>query len=207
VAEEPADEPAPEWAAEEISREPEAPVDHAEDVADDVTAMDSREEGFVSPSSRRPRKPIRSLSKSRRWRPTTSPRPRPTAHAETGRAVPPVREDYIAAARRAAQMASRKQNPLTSGFNKFSQSMSGGGAKSDGTTEPRTQKRGFISSLFGRRKAKQADDAKADGKSSQRKRLIFAGLVLLVAASAYGAQRNSGSLSAFNSARRSPPSP
>jgi hypothetical protein len=108
----------------------------------------------------------------------------------------PVREDYIAAARRAAQMSSRKQNPLTSGFNKFSQSMSGGAPKR--TTRPSPARRSAASS---RRcsvgKSKQGDDAKADGKRSKRKRLIFAGLVLLVAASAYGAQRNSDSLPDF----------
>jgi localization factor PodJL len=197
VAEEPADEPAPEWAAEEISREPVSVVlvDQAEDVAEDVTAMDSRAEGFVFPEQPEPEEadaePVEEPQVAAHDEPAAETR------AAADPSAPPVREDYIAAARRAAQMSSRKQNPLTSGFNKFSQSMSGGAAKSDGTTEPRTQKRGFISSLFGRRKAKQADDAKADGKKSQRKRLIFAGLVLLVAASAYGAQRNSGSLSDF----------
>jgi localization factor PodJL len=165
VAEEPVEE-AREWAAEEISREPEAPVDHAEDVADDVTAMDSRAEGFVFPEQ--PTK-SRGGSRSGAVRRAAGGGPRRARETETWAETsaapsdPPVREDYIAAARRAAQMASRKQNPLTSGFNKFSQSMSGG-AKADGTTEPGTQKRGFISSLFGRRKDKQGDDAPGGGR-------------------------------------------
>ena len=199
VAEEPAVELAQEWAAEEISRESEAPVDQAEDVADDVTAMDTRAEGFVFPEQPTPEEADPEPSEEAQV--AAHDEPAAETQAETSAAAepsdPPVREDYIAAARRAAQMSSRKQNPLTSGFNKFSQSMSGGGAKADDTIEPRTQKRGFISSLFGRRKASPGDDANADGKKSKRKRLIFAGLVLLVAASAYGAQRNSDSLSDF----------
>ncbi|HUE45797.1 MAG TPA: hypothetical protein VMO81_06045 [Aestuariivirgaceae bacterium] len=204
VAEEPVEE-AREWAAEEISRDPEieAPVDHAEGVADDVTAMDSRAEGFVFPEQPAPEQPTtEETDPEPAEEPQVAAQDEPAAEtsAETSAVAapsdPPVREDYIAAARRAAQMASRKQNPLTSGFNKFSQSMSGG-AKADGTTEPGAQKRGFIASLFGRRKSKQSDDAAADGKTSKRKRLIFAGLVLLVAASAYGAQRNSDWLADF----------
>lgn len=200
VAEEPAEELAQEWAAEEISRdpEPEATIDQAEDVADDMTA-DPGAEGFVFPEQPTPEEAD----------PEPADAPQVAVHdesaaetsaetsAETQAAAdpsdPPVREDYIAAARRAAQMSSRKQNPVTSGFNKFSQRMSGGAAKAEDTTEPRTPKRGLISSLFGR-KAKQGDDAKAGGKKSKRKRLIFAGLVLLVAASAYGAQRDIDSL-------------
>jgi localization factor PodJL len=199
VAEGPVEE-AREWAAEEISREPEAPVDHAEDVADDVTAMDSREEGFVFPehptTEEADPEPAEEPQVAAYDEPAAETHDLPMAETSAAPSDSPVREDYIAAARRAAQMASRKQNPLTSGFNKFSQSMSGG-AKEDGTTEPGTQKRGLLSSLFGRRKDKQGDDAQADGKSSRRKRLIFAGLVLLVAASGYGAQRNIDSLPAL----------
>jgi localization factor PodJL len=208
VADEPAEE-AREWAAEEISREPEieAPVDHAEDVADDVTAMDTRAEGFVFPEQPTTEEagpePAEEPQVAAYDEPAveTGAETQAETSADVAPSEPPVREDYIAAARRAAQMASRKQNPLTSGFNKFSQSMSGGAAKVDGTTEPGTQKRGLLSSLFGRRKEKQGDDAqgdgKADGKTSKRKRLIFAGLVLLVAAAAYGAQRNSDLLPTF----------
>jgi localization factor PodJL len=209
VAEAPAEDLAQEWAAEEISRDPEteALADQAEDAAD-AAAVDSAE-GFVFPEQ-----PIEEADPEPAEEPQVAAHDEPAAEtqaetpAETPAGTsaaaapsdPPVREDYIAAARRAAQMSSRKQNPLTSGFNKFSQSMSGGAAKADGTSEPGTKKRGLLSSLFGR-KAKQGDDAQgdaeADSKTSRRKRLIFSGLVLLVAASAYGAQRNSDSLPDF----------
>jgi localization factor PodJL len=205
VAEAPAEDLAQEWAAEEISRDPEteAPADQAEDAAD-AAAVDSAE-GFVFPEQ-----PIEEADPEPAEEPQVAAHDEPAAETSAETPVeseepaapsdPPVREDYIAAARRAAQMSSRKQNPLTSGFNKFSQSMSGAAADADGTTEPGMKKRGLLSSLFGR-KAKQGDDAqgdgKADSKTSRRKRLIFSGLVLLVAASAYGAQRNSDSLPDF----------
>lgn len=200
VAEEPVEELAQEWAAEEVSRDPEieAPVDQAEDVADDVAAVESGAEGFAFPEQM-----PEEAGPEPDDEPAAETQTETTAGAEPSDT--PVREDYIAAARRAAQMSSRKQNPLTSGFNKFSKSMSGGAATADGTTEPGTKKRGILSSLFGR-KARQGDDApgdvegdgQADGKTSRRKRLIFSGLVLLVAASAFAAQRNSGSLPDFN---------
>jgi localization factor PodJL len=117
----------------------------------------------------------------------------------------PIREDYIAAARRAAQMAARDQRSLASGFNKFSRRMSGADAQPAKPTDRSPPRRGLAAKLFGRgRAAKSADtpqpDAKLppDAKTTKRKRLIFAGLVLLVAVSAYAAHRHAGSIPNFN---------
>jgi localization factor PodJL len=105
---------------------------------------------------------------------------------------PPVHEDYIAAARRAAQMAAaRSSNPVANGFNKFSRRMSAGSA----TESEGAKKRGFVSSLLAGlrgRKAKPGDEDQPDSNKAKRKRLLFAGLILLVAASAYGVQRHAG---------------
>jgi localization factor PodJL len=105
----------------------------------------------------------------------------------------------------------QRQNPMTTGFNKFSQRLSGGGSTPAEAGAASAPKRGFASTLFAGvlgRKAKASGDAGAAGddgdaighaaepgsKKSKRKRLIFAGLVLLAAASAYGAQRQFASM-------------
>jgi localization factor PodJL len=211
LAEELAEEPSEELAQESANEDSfsysqsETPMDEAESETDDTTAMEAAAEGFVFPEAPAPEETDPE--------PTDEPQvaaydePAAEPHAPADPSDPPVREDYIAAARRAAQMAASRKNPVTSGFNKFSQRMSGGGAKSADTTETRTQKRGFVASLLGGlrgRKAKSGDnaqpgdDAQPGGKKSKRKRLIFAGLVLLAAVSAYGAQRNIDSLPDFD---------
>jgi localization factor PodJL len=110
----------------------------------------------------------------------------------------PVREDYIAAARRAAQMAAtRKRNPVTSGFNRFSQAMSGARAQPGKPGNGSAPSRGVASSLFSGswgRKGKSGEEPQRADKKSRRNRLIVAGLVLLAAASAYGAYRHAGSV-------------
>jgi localization factor PodJL len=193
AAEEAVEEPADEETA-FLDPESESEVAAGESETDETSEMES--EGFVFPEDP-------NLDDSE---PDSSDEPQmqaaeETLHdtygpAETGDA--PVREDYIAAARRAAQMAATRN----SGFNRFSQRLSGGGAKEDTTGNGSAQKkRGFLSSLLGGmrgRKAKAGDDDQPDSKKGKRKRLIFAGLVLLAAASAYGAQRHAGSLPSFD---------
>ncbi len=119
-------------------------------------------------------------------------------------AATPVREDYIAAARRAAQMAaSRNQNPVTSSFNRVSQRLTGGGSQPCKPGDEGKQRRGSGSSFLGEvsgRKPKADETPPASNKTSRRKQLIFAGLVLLAAVSAYGAHRHFGPIPAFDPA-------
>ena len=194
-ADDAADEPVEEEAA-SLHPEPESEVAADESEATETSEMDSDAEGFVFPED-----PNLDDSEADSPDEPQVQAAEETLHdtyapAETGDS--PVREDYIAAARRAAQMAATRN----SGFNRFSQRLSGGGAKEDTTGNGSAQKkRGFLSSLLGGlrgRKAKAGDDDQQDSKKGKRKRLIFAGLVLLAAASAYGAQRHAESLPGFD---------
>jgi len=195
-------EEAPEEAREEASEEeqvswlgsePEsaAALVEAERETDDAAEIESDREGFIFPED----------AGSDETEPESHKEPEMQApdmaavddHAAAEPASAPVREDYIAAARRAAQMAATRK----SGFNRFSQRLTGTSTMPAKPSNGRAQKRGFVSSLLAglrRRKAKPQDEAQAIGKKSKRKRLIFAGLVLLAAAAAYGAQRQAASL-------------
>jgi localization factor PodJL len=194
--EEPAEDLTEDLAQDETSSFDAEPESAADDSVTDGSAAttETSAEGFVFPEA-----PADEATDAR-----SDDEPQAQAHepASAEPAEPPMREDYIAAARRAAQMAAtRSQNPVTSGFNKFSQRFSGSGAKEDKTDNGSAPKRGFVSSLFAGlrgRKAQTDDDAKPEGKASKRKRLIFAGLVLLAAASAYGAQRHVDSIPGFD---------
>jgi localization factor PodJL len=122
------------------------------------------------------------------------------AYGPSQPAAAPVREDYIAAARRAAMMAAtRNQNPVTSSFNKVSQRLAGGGSRPCKPADEGQQRRGSGSPLPEGRKTKldEAPQA-ASNKKARRKRLILAGLVLLAAVSAYGAHRHLGPIPAFD---------
>jgi localization factor PodJL len=194
-AKEPAEEETSSLAAEPGSAEAPAEVEAA-----DAKAMDTGAEGFVFPGEPTTED---SEPESRDGPQMQAPDgPASDADAPAQPVEPPVREDYIAAARRAAQMAAtRNQNPVTSGFNKFSQRMSGAGRRPDGSGDGRVQKPGFVSSLLAGlrgRKTKPGNDGKPDSKKTKRKRLIFAGLVLLAAVSAYGAQRDLDSITGFD---------
>ncbi|MFW6077740.1 MAG: tetratricopeptide repeat protein, partial [Hyphomicrobiales bacterium] len=203
-AEEPAAETTDNLAQDETSSfdaEPESAVDDSET---DETATDTGADGFVFPESPADEETDSGSDDA----PQEQVHEPESAYAPAEPAEPPVREDYIAAARRAAQMAAtRSQNPVTSGFNKFSQRFSGSSEKKDEPEAGSAPRRGFVASLFGGlrgRKAKSGhdakpgDDANSGSKASKRKRLIFAGLVLLAAASAYGAQRQDISVPAFD---------
>ncbi|MGE0212102.1 MAG: peptidoglycan-binding protein [Parvibaculaceae bacterium] len=111
---------------------------------------------------------------------------------------PAVREDFIAAARRAAQTAARPQSPLLSTLGSFATRRSTPEAEGP-QQEAKTSR--FRIPFLRPRKAPDAEEAEAaedpepaPEKSGTRKRLILAGLALLVAVAAYTANRtlNSG---------------
>ena len=168
---------------------PEAPAVSAEDEAEEETGLSYGVEGFVFPEAAATEDPEPDV----RAQPYMEAPEEAHAYAPAEPEGAPVREDYIAAARRAAQMAaSRSRNPVTSGFNRFSQRLAGVPAKPADTRDASAPKRGFVSSLFGglrRNKVAPGEEARPDSRKARRKRLIFAGLVLLAAASAYGAHR------------------
>ena len=194
-SDEAADEPVEEEAA-SLDPEPESEVAADEGEADETSEMESDAEGFVFPEDPNLEDSEAASPDEPQVQAAEETLHDTYAPAETGDS--PVREDYIAAARRAAQMAATRN----SGFNRFSQRLSGGGAKEHPTGNGSAQKkRGFLSSLMGGlrgQKAKAGDDVQPDSKKGKRKRLIFAGLVLLAAASAYGAQRHAGSFPSFD---------
>ena len=168
---------------------------------DDAAATEQVAEGFVFPeetASEEARAESADEPQVTAYQ-APEPAPEPDTYAPAEPSSPPVHEDYIAAARRAAQMAARSKNPVANGFNKFSQRMSGTGS-APGMPEG-AKKRGFVSSLLAGlrgRKVKPGEDDQPDSKKAKRKRLLFAGLVLLVAASAYGVQRHAGTMPDFD---------
>lgn len=186
--------------ASSLEAEPESAWAPPEAEDNNAAALDTETEGFVFPED----------STTEEDEPEAPEEPQmqaldatpDDAYVPVEPADAPVREDYIAAARRAAQMAAtRNRNPVTSGFNRFSQRMSGGGDKPGDPVDGRARKRGVVSSLLAGlrgRKAKPSDDAGTGARKSKRKRLIFAGLVLLAAASAYAAQRHAASFPDFD---------
>ncbi|HUF45180.1 MAG TPA: tetratricopeptide repeat protein, partial [Aestuariivirgaceae bacterium] len=164
--------------------------------ADEMTATAPDGEGFVFPQDAPLEESGSGLGEKPRTETSDGPMSGPYVPSETADA--PVREDYIAAARRAAQMAAtRNRNPVTSGFNRFSQAMSGARAQPGMPGNGGAPSRGVASSLFSGlwgRKGKSGEEPQRADKKSRRNRLIVAGLVLLAAASAYGAYRHAGSV-------------
>ncbi len=109
--------------------------------------------------------------------------------------VSPAREDFIAAARRAAQATARPQSPIMSGLSSLSARLQPSSAEGKGTADPlTTHKESRFSLPFIGKRRQRADEVEADvpateRKGSVRRRLILAGLVLLVAVAAYAANR------------------
>ncbi len=125
---------------------------------------------------------------------------------DTADTVKPAREDFIAAARRAAQTAQPRSGLAASGaFKLFARKKSAEtkpAAEPTAPTDAAAPKKSLLSMAFlkgkassgGKAPAKAADEAPASAEeaAARRKRLILVGTVLLAAAAAYSfnAQRN-----------------
>jgi len=114
--------------------------------------------------------------------------------AEAEAHAPEVREDFIAAARRAAQSGARSQSPILTSLSTLSQRL--GAARDDeARPEPSKPRKSRFSLSFLDRKQEPATVAEKPSPtgersgSSTRRKLILAGLVLLAAVAAYAANR------------------